>query len=141
MIPVSIHELREIHLIMHKTISWLRLVNNMTSSGGDIETIPKAWALGDSSESTEVVNVNQNANAGADAKTAISFHHPTVLMTLAVISVFVLMAALVYAFGKIKSLKHRLAMAEHQSRRSVGPPIPLGPQNQPGHRNIYNQPV
>ena len=141
MIPVSIHELREIHLIMHKTISWLRLVNNMTNPGGDIETIPQAWALGDSSESTEVVNVNQNANNDADAKTAISFHHPTVLMTLAVISVFVLMAALVYSFGKIKSLKHRLAMAEHQARRSGGPPVQLGPQGQPGHRNIYDQPV
>ena len=118
----------------------ISLHENLTNAEVTLEFIPQAQQLGDSSESTDVVNVNQNANS--DGKTGISFHHPTVLMTLAVISVFVLMAALIYAFGKIKSLKHKLAMTEHRATRGVGAgaPIQLG-ANQAGHRNIYDQPM
>ena len=150
MIPVIFEYPERDNMGFHdpKFVELIKVVEPLLNSTTEIELelIPNPAPFGD--DSTDILNVNQNANGGQnDRKTGIEFHHPTVLTTLAVITVLVLVAALVYAFAKIKSLKHRLAMAEHEARRNIGAPVHLGAvpmrgqQNPAAQRNIYNQPV
>ena len=96
--------------------------SNFTHTPG-IETLPTPALFGDTDKrDTTVINNGPNNNnaGGSGAPTTIGFHMETMGMTFLMVLGLCLIASLIYAYQKIKSLKKKMKILKEDLHFAAG---------------------
>ena len=104
---------------MYTGHSWAhhRVQRDFTNSS-DMESLPTPAMFGDDTGKDKTTVIN-NGNTGG-GPTTIGFHMETMVMTFLMVLGLCLIAALLYAYQKIKSLKKKLKILKEDLQHATG---------------------